>query len=731
MSDPTRSTAQFRPDLEGLRGVAILLVVASHAQIPLASAGFIGVDVFFVLSGFLITGLLVGEAERTGRIDLVAFYARRARRLLPAAAVVLVATLAAATVILSPLDLPRITSDALAAALSVANVHFALSSTDYFAATDPSPVLHFWSLSVEEQFYLAWPAILVIGARLARRRLGMTAICGLVLIASLGLTIWLTAVSGPWAYYSLPTRAWQLAAGGILAIGLRTPGRLSPFVAVPVGWLGAALLVCSMVLIDPMTPYPGAAATLPTLGTLALIAAGPATASPGALLLQWAPLRFVGRISYSLYLWHWPILVLGTSAAGLATADLEAPYSALAINLGLLALAFGVAAVSWRVVEEPFRVGRLSRGGHRLSLATAAAAVVAITVGSTVLGVFVQRDVIAAQTTGPDGNATVDDTWRPGRQDHVVLDGDTLTPVASDLTPTSSAAPLPTPSRTPGSEDIDAPSPTPKPPKARIEGRIPGGLTPSLRTARDDDDGLVAEGCALGLSGSEPPVCAYGDAHGKVTVALVGDSHAMSWFPAMERLAVKHHWRLIPFTKYSCPFVDLPIWSTYFEREYTECERWRERVVVRLRRIKPDVVVVTGARWFPTMADVDDDPKRQGVAMARLLERIPGSVAILVDTPRSVVDVPACLARHPDAIESCTTKRWEAFTWRHRRREREAAKRSDAELIDLSDSICPGDPCPPIIGKRLVYRDHHHLTATFAASLAPALDVALAPLLTR
>jgi hypothetical protein len=131
------------------------------------------------------------------------------------------------------------------------------------------------------------------------------------------------------------------------------------------------------------------------------------------------------------------------------------------------------------------------------------------------------------------------------------------------------------------------------------------------------------------------------------------------------------------------------------------------------------------------MADVDDDPKRQGVAMARLLERIPGSVAILVDTPRSVVDVPACLARHPDAIESCTTKRWEAFTWRHRRRERVAAKRSGAELIDLSDSICAADPCPPIIGKRLVYRDNHHLTGTFAASLAPALDVALAPLFAR
>src|SRR5262245_60790412 len=154
MSIGARSESGFRPDLEGLRGLAILLVVASHAAIPGAAAGFIGVDVFFVLSGFLITGLLVDESERTGRIDLGAFYARRARRILPAAAVALVATLIAAMVILSPLDMTRIAADGLAAGLSVANLQFALSATDYFAPADPSPMLHFWSLSVEEQFYL-------------------------------------------------------------------------------------------------------------------------------------------------------------------------------------------------------------------------------------------------------------------------------------------------------------------------------------------------------------------------------------------------------------------------------------------------------------------------------------------------------------------------------------------------------------------------------------------------
>jgi peptidoglycan/LPS O-acetylase OafA/YrhL len=729
MSDPTRSTTSFRPDLEGLRGIAILLVVACHAGIPFAGAGFVGVDVFFVLSGFLITGLLIGETERTGRVDLVAFYARRARRILPAAAVVLVTTLAAATLILSPLDLPRISSDALAAALSVANLRFALSSTDYFAPIDPSPVLHFWSLSVEEQFYLVWPALVLIGARIGRPRLAITTICGVVLVASLVLSIWLTAVSGPWAYYALPTRAWQLAAGGALALAVRSPGRLPAAIAAPLGWFGAVMLVASLFLIGPLTPYPGAAAAVPTLGTLALIAAGPAAGSPGSLVLRRAPLRWVGRISYSLYLWHWPILVLGAAAASASVPEIDGPYGRLALNLGLVAIAVCVAGMSWRLIEEPFRVGRMSRGGHRRSLATAAAAVMAITIGSTAMGVLVQRDVAAAElgsTDGDPGNGN-EDVWRPGRDDRpIVLDPDTLSPSV----PTASPSASPSPTAAPASADPSvAPSPTPKPPKARIKGPVPGDLAPSLRAARDDDDGLIEDGCGLGISGSEPPICAYGDAHGAVTVALVGDSHAMSWFPAMERLAVKHGWRLIPFTKYSCVFVDMPIWSPYLEREYTECERWRERVVARLRQIKPDVVVIAGARWFPTVNDADNDPIRQGAATARLVERIPGRVAIMVDTPRSQFDVPACLARHRDAIEACTTTRADAFTWRHRRRERETVKRSDAELIDLSRATCPTDPCPPIIGKRLVYRDHHHLTTTFAASLAPVLDAALAPLI--
>jgi peptidoglycan/LPS O-acetylase OafA/YrhL len=723
MSIEARTRPTFRPDLEGLRGLAILLVIACHAAIPGAFAGFVGVDVFFVLSGFLITGLLVGEVDRSGRVDLIAFYARRARRILPAAAVVLVATLAVATIVLSPLDVPQISSDALAAVLSLANVHFALSSTDYFAPVDPSPVLHFWSLSVEEQFYLAWPALLVIGARLRRPRLGMTLICGIVLLGSLGLTAWLTPLSGPWAYYSLPTRAWQLAAGGAVALSMGPSRRMPAVLAAPVGWLGLIGLAGSLLVIDAQTPYPGIAAAVPTVSTVALIVAGSAAGSPGAFLLSLAPMRWLGRISYSLYLWHWPVLILGPAVIGSVRPGLIDDMDPMALSLALVAASVALAALSWRLIEEPFRVGRLSTGGHRRSLATAGAAVIAITIGSTSIGFAVQREVAAAELDGPTVGT---DTDRPttSRDRPLVFDPDTWTPDAQ--APTSSSAPSSTPEPAPvvatPTDPVDAV-------QALISGKLPSRLRPSLSRARDDDSGLVDDGCALELGGTEPPICAYGDAHGARTVVLVGDSHAMSWFPALERLADRHHWRLIPLTKYSCVFVDMRVWSPWLDREYTECARWRDRVVARVRQIKPDLVVIASTRWFPTIDAGDDSPERQGDAMARLIERIPGRVAILVDTPRSAVDVPACLAQHRAAIEACTTRRADAFTWRHRRREREAARETGATLVDLSDQMCPTDPCPPIIDGRIVYRDHHHLTATFAATLAPALDAELEPLL--
>ncbi len=724
---------RFRPDLEGLRGIAILLVLLCHVRIPGAEAGFVGVDVFFVLSGFLITGLLVDEAERTGRISLGAFYARRARRILPAAVVVLASTLLVAQLVLSPLDLPRVTDDTLAASLSLANVRFAIDATDYFGPLNASPVLHFWSLAVEEQFYLFWPVLLLIAARLGRPRVAMGVLAAGIVAGSFALCYTLTWSSEPWAYYSFPTRAWQLAAGGLIALAGPWLGRSPRRLALATGWVGVIMLGASLGAIQATTAYPGLVSLLPTLGALAIIASGGQVGSPVRAGLTWTPLRWLGRISYSVYLWHWPILVLGPVALGLTDADEGAVGADLPVRLGLVVLAVALAALTWRLVEEPFRRGRLSHPGRARGLALAGTAVVVVLVGSTVMGVVADRDVaaVAAADVDVDVELVLGDgpsTWPP-----VPIPSPVPSPPAAS--PSAAAVPEPTDSDAPRSTPTPSPIPTPTPtlapaprPSPLIEGRLPSQLQPSLAAARGDHDPLIADGCGLALAESEAPVCEYGDRNGAVTIALVGDSHATNWFPAFERLSRHRGWRLIPFTKYSCVFVDMPVWSPYFKREYTECTAWREQVIDHLVKIKPDLTVIASNQWFPVVVDRDGEPERQGKAMARLIARLPGSVAIMVDTPRSDVDVPACLAKNDKAIERCTTTRTAAFGWRHLRRETEAARISGAPIIDLSDMICPSDPCPPIIGTTLVYRDHHHLTATFAASLAGVLEAALPPI---
>jgi peptidoglycan/LPS O-acetylase OafA/YrhL len=380
---PARASDEFRPDIEGLRAVAVLAVLAYHAGVPGLRGGYVGVDVFFVISGFLITGLILRELERTGAVSLPAFYARRARRLLPAAACALVATVLVSAFVLPPLRVPDIAGDGVAAALYSANIRFALQSTDYLRADlAPSPLLHYWSLGVEEQFYLFWPALLLLVGRGRSKPTVNIAIAVVVIgIASLALAIVLTSVAAPWAFYSLPSRAWELALGAIVVVGSRAflPGtRLS----VLAGCLGLALVCLSAAVFDTSTPFPGTAALMPTIGTAFILVAGLRRPRSGvARLLALPPLRFLGKISYSLYLWHWPALLLPAAALGRALP--------LRVRFALALLVIPVAAASHRWIEEPIRQGRLAalRPSRTLAMAGAISLIAAIlSVGSGVVG---------------------------------------------------------------------------------------------------------------------------------------------------------------------------------------------------------------------------------------------------------------------------------------------------------------------------------------------------------
>jgi peptidoglycan/LPS O-acetylase OafA/YrhL len=699
----------FRPDIEGLRGLAVLAVLLFHANLFGLTGGFVGVDVFFVISGFLITGLLVRERERTARIGLLQFYARRARRLLPAATVVLVATLIVAMNVVAPLDRPSVGLDGAAAALSIANLRFALAEGDYFAVvTTPSPFLHFWSLAVEEQFYLVWPALILAVARGSRpvRRIALALV--IVVVASLAASVVVTDVAPSWAFYSLPTRAWELGLGGLLALFGPTLARLPGRLVGLVGWVGLAYIAAAISLFDASLPFPSWTAALPALGAAAVIAGGSRPLGPGRLLAI-APMRFVGRISYSLYLVHWPILVLTPLAL-----SLEPTFE---VGLALVGASFLAAIASWALVETPFRTGLPSLAHRpRRTLSLAFSTILAVVVVAALPSMGVAADGGLGATPPPaDEPWPSDDPW-------------------PDASP-SPADPSGSPSAPPSPSDPASPSPSPAPagtpaptPRADVagHGRLPGDVKPSLGRARADEERLRGDGCLAFERVVEPRDCVYGVAGGAFTVALVGDSHAAHWFPALERLAKHEGWRVVTFVKVACPFIDMRVSNVALKREYRECAAFNDATIERLNRIRPDLTLISMSRIaIHPLRSSDDTVSAKAAAVARMIDRLPGPAALIVDTPYAGRDIPGCLSAHVNDVDRCAIPRATAFTDHLGGIEKAAAKATGAGLIDLTRKICIEDPCPVVVNGMITFRDHGHLTATFSRSLAPALGWAI------
>lgn len=386
-----RDSSDYRPDIEGLRAVAILLVVAAHAKIPWLEGGFIGVDVFFVLSGYLITRLLHEELVQTGTVQLKAFYARRLQRLLPALLWMVIGTSMAAAVLLAPFEQIGQTKAAIAAATWTSNLYFAFSSLDYFGASAAANLfLHTWSLGVEEQFYLLWPALMLgfygVAANKgatpnpAQLRQGMIftmAIC-------LAISIILTYTAPPLGFYTVVSRGWQFALGAVTLLVLQryntgTYARL----ATAAGAVGLVLIIGSALLLDSDTPYPGGWALLPSLGTALVLWAGSIRrhnmVSSG---LSLAPMQAIGRLSYSWYLWHWPVLILGATVV-----DTTQPLQVAA----LVATSLLLALLSYRLVEAPIRYSTTIRRRPVATIVTACFAMAAVALAGLQWGPLASR----------------------------------------------------------------------------------------------------------------------------------------------------------------------------------------------------------------------------------------------------------------------------------------------------------------------------------------------------
>jgi peptidoglycan/LPS O-acetylase OafA/YrhL len=704
-----RPRVAFRPDVEGLRAVAVVLVVLFHARLAPLPGGFVGVDVFFVISGFLITSLLVDEVRTTGSISLADFYARRARRLLPAAFVVLIATVLAAAALLPALDGPAVAADVRAAALFVANWHFALQETDYFSSGGRSLVVHFWSLSLEEQFYLAWPVLvlLVAGHRRAARRAArpapratdrrLWAILAPVGIVSFALSATTTASAGPWAYFGTHTRAWELAAGAAVALSRPHLHRLTDLQSSVLGWAGLAAVIGAAVRLDDSMPVPGVVLVVPVAGAAAIVAAGARSQRGVAALLGHRPLALLGRLSYSLYLWHWVCLEITRRVwAPPAVDDLPQPDAPAVARLLAVLVSLGLAVVTFRYVEEPARAARLLRPVRRAL--PAAGVLVAGAVAASVL-------VLPSPPPLP------------------------ATPEASDaavLSETAPSSPSPSASRTRRPSPAPAPSAPARPPLAPVLRMTPAAARADQAPTRD---------CFAGFGPTTAPAgCRFGDPAGSKVVVLFGDSHAAHWFPALDAAARRQHWQLWFWAKSGCGYADVREWLASYRREYSECSAWRRSALGRIAAMpRVDLVVVGRAiSYLGQVLDGGDVLDRTAAApvWAAGAERTFDGLAtggrpvlLLRDVPRPGFDVPACLSAHDDGA-ACTFPQaghlhpdeqlWAA--------EQSVVKRLGVQVGDLSPVVCPADPCGVVSPNgAILYRDEHHLTATFARESAPAV----------
>ena len=666
------SAAQrFRPDIEGLRAIAITAVVLYHAGIGHISGGFVGVDLFFVLSGFLISGMLVREIEKTGRVHLANFWARRVRRLLPAATLVLLLTALASTIILPPTIRTDTANAITAATLYSANWFFASNSLDYLAAEDaPSPVLHFWSLGVEEQFYLVWPLLLLTLGIVAHRfgwslRRIFAAAAGVIWAASFAACVYFSTESQPVAFFSAPTRFWQLATGALLAIATPRLSRQHIAVRASLQVTGLGVLLWAILgmgeLVDRGNVYPGWLALLPTLATAAIVAGGMRASTsrrtPIDFVLTWPIFQWLGGLSYSWYLWHWPVLVLWQAKYGTA----DHTTALLLVGVALL-----LAWAAHNLIENPVRFWKPLQ--HRAGASLA--------IGGILMSITV---VSAAGMSLTDAS-------------HADVSKVTFRPLPS--------------------------------------------------VARQDLSAVYAKDCVVAYHDTAQPECLFGDVQASQRMVLVGDSHAASYFPAIDEAAKRLGFVLDVRIKLGCTTADVVQWHYKFNKPFVECTKWRKDVLADLAARPADVIVMVNADNPPPLVFDETTNQKMDVEAGhaawidgyartlRAMQSTGATVIALRDNPRVPGIIADCVSMHMEQPEKCDFAR--SFGLAEPAADMLAASRVPGiATIDLSSRICDWTTCFAVRDGILAWQKGNHYTATFARSLADDMTTRIATILGR
>jgi peptidoglycan/LPS O-acetylase OafA/YrhL len=697
---------RHRDDVQGLRAVAVLLVALGHAGVGFLKGGFVGVDVFFVLSGYVITGLLLAEALRRRFVSLGEFYFRRARRILPAATLTLVVTDFAAYRLLNIVRAKQYLQDSIPSALFAANIHFSAIGTDYFAqGQPPSAFQHFWSLAVEEQFYLVWPAlfILALGMSFRRfadrpRRIRKRALLVLVLTiagASLLFSVLDTPGHPAAAYLSTLARAWELALGASLAIlGPRLAG-LAARRGTLLAWAGLVCIAIAAVGFSGSTPFPGYAAILPTAGTALLILAGTTATtarwSPSRLLAI-LPLRYLGDRSYAFYLWHWPVLVIAAQRAGHTLS--------LGANLLLLVSAFALSVVSYRLWEKPIRYVQMKRKPQAALLGVA-----------SVLAV-----IVAATTWVSSINA------RETRLARAVA----RVPVLSlGPAPQSATASVPRAPGSPAAVEVRQVLPAVIN-EVALEGRhraIPPALIPPVPSLLGDLP-HIPSGCMAHAGAIHHGICRLGAPAGKRTVVVLGDSHAAMWVPDVAALGRREGRLVVPLLKAGC---SPPLWAGSTSTD--ECRAWFNWALREGVALHPDVTVIAG-RYSNVSGKADRSAiDGLGTALDGLVKHSK-RVVVLGDVPERDREPVDCLLAASASATGCSDSLRPAEVQLTSDVAR-LAGHGGASFIDPTGWFCYSLQCPLVIGNVIAYRDLGHISQKYATALSAvfraAFDLAVKP----
>lgn len=694
----------MRTDIQALRALAVSLVVLTHLWPDQITGGYVGVDVFFVISGYLISAHLLKELNGSGRVRLGRFYARRVRRLIPAALTVLLVSTLAVWWLMPTATWELTVKEVAASAFYVENWVLGFNSVDYFASTNSATVAqHYWSLSVEEQFYLVWPLLLWGAFVLARRREPMSKLCialvvGAVGAVSLGYSIYLTAVSQSFAYFATPVRVWEFAVGTLIAVlGVR----IGPPILLRnvLSLVGFAAIVGAAVAFDEGTAFPGSSALLPVLGTAAVILSGeraqrasrtPHRPDPVVVHVPrlWhdpvtalKPVQTMGNISYSMYLWHWPPIVILPFVLG---------HDLSAVNKVLILTGTVVAAwLSRKFIEAPAQRWRWTAVSTRRTFATMAATMAVLVA------------VVAVQL-GSYGNAVQADRGRVAQaQDTPCFGPRALDPV-NDCTAEQMYGP-----------PISA---------------IPVEYLSSARECSAQSSDLMADRLKT------TTYCDFSDGDPDAeTVWLIGDSHAQQWAPAMFELARTHRWHLTVSYLGACPTADFERYVRYGADTISahDAQRCKTFVADASEAIIEDRPSYVATSFFARAESIDDGTDRDqfaqySSALTSLWGRwtaIGTRVVVLADPPLNMqVRSVDCVALNPENPLACARARAAASPPDPLALAARGAEDPLVQLADFTSNFCDADLCYAVVGNVLVYYDVNHLNREFTLLLVPGLE---------